>query len=200
MGMGFRGVLTKFLVVSVLLWPALVVAQFGGQNIETYQNRKVGAPPEAFQAAIDGDIVKIRRLWQLQRMEIFVRDQQQRTVLMMAVLHDHPKMVDFLLERQADVRAVDENGNTALHLAALRDHFDLIDVLLDYGAIIDAPNINGETPLMLAIRTESEQSVLTLLSAGANTQATDYSAKTVQDYVRGMNNRKLQRQLLQKIR
>jgi ankyrin repeat protein len=58
--------------------------------------------------------------------------------------------VKLLLERGADVGAVDDHGDTALHGAALRGANDIVRALVERGASLTARNADGWTPLTVA--------------------------------------------------
>eukprot|EP00198_Chlamydomonas_reinhardtii_P006977 XP_001696313.1 predicted protein [Chlamydomonas reinhardtii] len=59
-------------------------------------------------------------------------------------------VVRYLLERGADVNAIDLGDNTALHWAAMRGHVEVVRCLLGAGADRAAANAQGRTPLDLA--------------------------------------------------
>lgn len=63
-------------------------------------------------------------------------------------------MIAFLLERGADINAVDHNGETAVHGAAYQSWADLLRLLVERGANIDVwnrENRAGWTPLVIAL-------------------------------------------------
>jgi len=72
-----------------------------------------------------------------------------------AVVHRHPEMVKFLLEKGAKVNAVDVGGNTPLHMVAwiYNDTLaqDIANCLLSHGADINARNKEGNTLLHVLI-------------------------------------------------
>lgn len=55
-----------------------------------------------------------------------------------------------LLDRGADLEAVDKHGLTPLHGAAFKGNSGAVSALLDHGANIDAVDDGGATPLSLA--------------------------------------------------
>ncbi|KLU89700.1 hypothetical protein MAPG_08670 [Magnaporthiopsis poae ATCC 64411] len=68
----------------------------------------------------------------------------------------NPSIVELLLERGADVNAVEESsGRNALHLALVNsapDHLDVLARLLAGGVDPDAKNGDGDTPLLEAVK------------------------------------------------
>ena len=61
-------------------------------------------------------------------------DAGMRTPLHHAVDNGHKGMVMFLIEKEANVNAVDKDGETSLHLAVENNRKDLIDILFKNGA------------------------------------------------------------------
>ena len=60
--------------------------------------------------------------------------------------------IKVLLDKGANLEAVNENGQTPLHCAAREGHKKAIKVLLDKGANLEAVNEYGQTPLHRAAR------------------------------------------------
>lgn len=114
-----------------------------------------------------------------------------------AVFHGHKRLVEFLLERGADVNhALPDTGETALHAALCksgRAEFDeIIALLLEAGADPNAatkPGIEtgafmrdvrtkGETPLHRAAAFGSERAITLLVGKGARVDARDVHGDT----------------------
>ena len=74
------------------------------------------------------------------------------TVLMWASKQGYEEGVQILLEKGADVNAVNNKGETALMLAVQSGYENIVHTLLEKGADINAINNKGETALMLAIQ------------------------------------------------
>lgn len=74
------------------------------------------------------------------------------TPLMYCILHERPRMADFLLENEVDVNKQNDIGNTALFYAVFKskDNTGLIEKLLKKGADMDIANNAGVSPLSLA--------------------------------------------------
>lgn len=90
--------------------------------------------------------------------------------------HDGPVMVSFelLLERGADINAVDVEGRTILS-RAVSDIQSLVAVgiLLDHNADVEQADSRGRTPLWYAAARRRPASVKQLLEQGANIHSTD---------------------------
>ena len=76
-----------------------------------------------------------------------------------------------LLDRGANINAVDSDNNTPLHWASGNGHHQCIELLLDRGANIDAVDSDNNTPLHWASINGHHQCVELLLDRGANINA-----------------------------
>jgi ankyrin repeat protein len=70
-----------------------------------------------------------------------------RTVLSLAARYGRTRCVEILVERNANVNAVDQFGETPLHRAAHHGHLDTAQALLRRNANVNAVDQFGETPL-----------------------------------------------------
>jgi NF-kappa-B inhibitor-like protein 1 len=67
-----------------------------------------------------------------------------QTPLHLAVLHNHPLIINLLLNNGSNINAQDINGDTPAHLAARNSHFSILDKLLqDPNVDIDLTNDKG---------------------------------------------------------
>lgn len=90
-------------------------------------------------------------------------------------------MMQYLLERGADVHAVDGRGRTPLLRAADSvGNYDTtkIDILLDHGADVNVKDDMGQTALMLAARQNKTHVVRLLLENGAAVDMKDERSRT----------------------
>ena len=69
------------------------------------------------------------------------------TPLLWAAVTGKAEAIELLIQRGANVNAVDRDGGTALHAAAFLGHEKAVETLLQNGAKVNAANSRGETPL-----------------------------------------------------
>ncbi len=94
-----------------------------------------------------------------------LRNDKDESVLMLAALKGHFRLVQKLVEHDADVN---KPGWTPLHYAASAGHVKIVEYLLEQSAYIDAESPNGTTPLMMAAMYGSPEAVKLLIQAGAD--------------------------------
>ncbi|PKK17871.1 ankyrin repeat and SOCS box containing 8 [Columba livia] len=85
--------------------------------------------------------------------------------------------VELLLQKGAEVNALDGYNRTALHYAAEKDE-TCVEILLEYGADPNAPDGNKDTPLHWAAFKNNAECARSLLENGARVNARDYNADT----------------------
>jgi ankyrin repeat protein len=83
-----------------------------------------------------------------------------------------------LLQKKADVNAVQGDGTTALLWASYKDDLEIADLLIRAGANVNAANDLGATPLWTASENGSAAMVTRLLQAGAYPNAALLSGET----------------------
>lgn len=97
---------------------------------------------------------------------------------MKAILLSDYGMVDFLIDRGANVNITDYRHKTPLMLAVPFLDAETFNKLLDYGAKIDAVDDDGKTALMLAIEYGAQDIAELLSIAGANVNTRDKYGNT----------------------
>jgi len=105
---------------------------------------------DLFKAVDSGDLPLVKELIEEKGVDIESRDLSESTPLIEAAAYyedeEHLKVMEYLLERGANVHACNKWGWMALHLAS--DPAS-IRLLLSHGAFVDARGKNCSTPLML---------------------------------------------------
>jgi ankyrin repeat protein len=98
--------------------------------------------------------------------------EQSARPLMLAVEHAKEQVVELLVDKGAEIEAMDRDGNTALIKAAGdKRGVPTVQVLLERGANVHAKNHHGLTPLLAAVRCGSEEAVRLLLEKTPDIEA-----------------------------
>ena len=112
---------------------------------------------------------------------IEVGDNRQRTPLSWAAHFDRAEIVEFLINKQAQIDSKDAGGNTPLAYAAMRDALAAAKVLLKNNAQVNTRNQVCDTPLMLAAIKGHVAMVRLLVEHGADPGYEDQEGRTVLD-------------------
>jgi hypothetical protein len=86
------------------------------------------------QAAVQGDVGRVRALLRVNAGSINARDTRGRTALLLAVLHRRDSVVRALLARGADPNIADADGRTPLAVARDQNQLPMVEALLRAGA------------------------------------------------------------------
>ncbi|CAB0041149.1 unnamed protein product, partial [Trichogramma brassicae] len=111
------------------------------------------------------------------------------SLLHLALVHGHKRVVELLLRGGAEPTSTDAHGSTSLHVACTQkddddDENEMTEFLLtkcneiQLWLLIDARDASGRTPLHLAIDGGSMHSVRSLLARGANPNSVDSNGTT----------------------
>jgi peptidoglycan/LPS O-acetylase OafA/YrhL len=119
----------------------------------SFAARKPGGTPAAndasniWAAARASDVAAIERHLASGVAVDAVDPERGGTPLLWAAVTGRAEAIELLIQRGADVNAVDRDGGTALHAAAFLGHEKAVDVLVGNGANVNAANKRGERPL-----------------------------------------------------
>jgi hypothetical protein len=102
----------------------------------------------------------------------------------MAAEAGHSAVVELLINKKADISAVNNYGGTALMSAAQNGHTDIIQLLFSHGAEVDHAGSEGQTALMLACGMDHLPAVKFLVSKGANVGLKDKAGRTPEDWAK----------------
>jgi ankyrin repeat protein len=135
-----------------------------------------------------------RALAELRGTRLNAVNQVGSTAVMYAALHGQYDLVQFLVERKAEIN---KPGWTALHFGAANGHVQVVRFLLERHAYIDAESPNGTTPLMMAARQGQATVARLLLDEGADPTPRNQSGFDAAAYARAAGNPELAAYLAQ---
>ncbi|EHK19944.1 NACHT and ankyrin domain protein, partial [Trichoderma virens Gv29-8] len=111
----------------------------------------------------------VRRLLEVEDIELDALDHTYRRLLLSASMKGHEEVVSLLLKtNRADIEAKDVNGKTPLIIAVSERHPAIVKLLLKAGANLNTQTADGETALIQACWWGHKVIVNMLLEAGAN--------------------------------
>jgi ankyrin repeat protein len=115
--------------------------------------------------------------------EIDIPDGEACTPLIWAAFHNRSELLNWTIERGANIDHQDRNGYCALHYVGQEKLADVAKILLDAGSATELRDIHGNTPLWTAtFNARGDLSVVQLLVAhGASFDNKNNAGKTVRD-------------------
>lgn len=120
------------------------------EGLMVTEQPREGTLPAILREASRGDHAALRRLLDEAPESHAIRAPETgRSPLHWASAGGHLRSVRLLLQRGAEVDAVDRRGRTALHEASLGGHGDVLRLLLMHGAAAGRRDADGLTPLQL---------------------------------------------------
>ena len=103
--------------------------------------------------------------------DVHKKDSLSWTPLHYAAYWDRIRGIVLLLQRKANIEAIDERGMTPLHWAAYENNIRAINILLNKGANIHSRTNGGSTPLHIAAERNAIKSIAQLLERGADIES-----------------------------
>lgn len=100
------------------------------------------------------------------------------TALHKVVVHRDASMVRLLLDKGANIEAVDQLKKTPLHHAITEVFEEMVNLLLERGARLDVKDYRGTTPLEIAVASGADVIISALLDYGADIEARNEAGRT----------------------
>ena len=122
---------------------------------------------EIHEAAINGDLDKVKKMLKIDPKLVDVRDNSGKTPLHWACMGVHKDVVKYLVDQGSDVNARDNNKVSPLHSLSILGHNECIKLLLKKGANIGLKDISGNDALFYAAYAGQKDIVEILCDNGA---------------------------------
>ena len=161
----------------------IAVATYYGQPKVASLLVSRGATLNVFEAAMIGDLAKVRDLVEHEISLENAYSADGFTALHLAAFFGQSRVVEFLVERGANVDAVSANKMkvTPVHSAAAHNQVEICEALLSNGADVNAKQENNFTPLHEAAQNGSMALAKLLLGHGAQVNAQTDDSRTPLD-------------------
>jgi uncharacterized protein len=105
-----------------------------------------------------------------------------RTILMDAVIVNNVNIVNLIIDKGADIDAVDLEGWTALMHSTVHNSIGSLKILIDAGAKLDTKDLEGWTALIIAARNDNFYALKLLIESEANVNEKDDQGFSALDY------------------
>jgi len=106
------------------------------------------------------------------------RDNRTSTPLHLASVTENLKTIQLLIDRGAELDALDVTQSTPLHLALINENFDIVELLIRRGADVNALYHKKLTPLHLAAVSGSPDAIKLILPKNKDINSQDDSKST----------------------
>ena len=146
----FKAVATAVTTVSTLRKGKAIKCFPSFTNFENAVDKQHIIPPHIH--ASKGDLHALKASINAFCLSLKERGNDNSTLLHHAARSRQLAIMEFLVEKEIDLDAVDNSGNTALHLSVMACHVDGIHLLLKAGASCSLLNNDGNSPLHLAAK------------------------------------------------
>ncbi len=165
---------------------AVTIATFHGKGAVAALLIARGAALDIFDAAMTGQLARVRELVRADPAIVNAISPQGHTVFGLACFFGQPEVGGYLLGMGADVHQ--RSGNAmqvqALHTAVAGGHFGLCKAVIEHGADVNARQQSEFTPLQAAAQNGNLAITRLLLAHGADKTAVNALGKTALDYAR----------------
>jgi ankyrin repeat protein len=105
-------------------------------------------------AAKNNDFEAIKKLLKKDPKLLDSGNQLNQTALLIAAYKGNMEIVQYLVNKKADINKKDNFGGTPLHMATLSGKKEIVEFLISKGADITARSQNGKIPMQLAFESE----------------------------------------------
>lgn len=110
----------------------------------------------------------------------------------------YPEIVEYLLEKGADVNVKNLEGETPLHYAVGSDSTRIVAILCENGANVNLKNKQGVTPVVKAVQRQKSDALDIMLKYKADLSIADNDGKTALHYAAIAGNGKMAEYLVSK--
>jgi ankyrin repeat protein len=121
--------------------------------------------------AITGHVVILDHLYRRRTFQLDARDRHDKTALIYAAEQGNEAIVDWLVQKGADVNASVKYSDNALQMASESGHEKVVQILINAGADVNAQGQHYGSPLHGASKFGHDKVVQILINAGANVNA-----------------------------
>ena len=113
---------------------------------------------------------------------------QNRCAIHRAIGGNHAKIVEFLIEKGADVHKTDKGGKCPMHWCAVTGNLECSNMVIKAGGAndINAQSKSGQTPLHMAAEGGKNEFVQHLMANGAGVDVKDGDGMTPFDLAKKM--------------
>ncbi len=153
---------------------------------------------EIITAATAGNLEKVKELVEKDPQQVQLKDATGRTPLHWACRGVHFDVLKYLVEKGANINALDNNGIAPLHSLTTRAHLEGMSFLLAHHADINIRTPQNDTPLHYAAITRNAAVVKILLENGAEPSARNRNGQTPLDLAAAVGNKEAVDSLLDK--
>ncbi|CAH0547316.1 unnamed protein product [Brassicogethes aeneus] len=119
-------------------------------DIDLDRNPKVSDEKDMLEAAENGDLIKVKELFNKNFSLIHAIDQDKYTALHRACYGNHIEVVKFLIENGANISAKTTMLWEPLHSCCKWNNTECAAILIQHGADVNAQSEGGQTPLHIA--------------------------------------------------
>jgi uncharacterized protein len=165
--------------------PLLLALYYGNRDIAQLIIRR-GHELSVHEAAAFGDLTRVRELVEAEPELVNRTSADGHWPLGLACFFVQPQIVDYLLEKGADVNAASQNNQrvTPLHAAASSRSVSIAGMLLENGADVNARQNGGFTPLHAAAQNGQVALIKLLLEYSALLDVKADNGQTPFDHAR----------------